>query len=191
MTSTHAVARCAAAVLGQGAGHAGTLDPLASGLLADRAWRGDQDRPLPDGWPQDLQLHRALGRGARHRRRRRPRVQSSDTRPPPTAIRALLPGFTGTIAQVPPRYSAIKIDGERAYDLAREGDGGRNGTAAGRHPPAGPDRDARRRPRRARRRMRQGHLCPRPRPRPGRRLAVSGMSRHCGGPLSARSAKPI
>jgi tRNA pseudouridine55 synthase len=42
-------------------------------------------------------------------------------RPTAEAIRALLPGFTGTIAQVPPRYSAIKIDGERAYDLAREG----------------------------------------------------------------------
>ena len=41
--------------------------------------------------------------------------------PTADAIRALLPGFTGTIAQVPPRYSAIKIDGERAYDLAREG----------------------------------------------------------------------
>ena len=47
---------------------------------------------------------------------------SSDARPTPDAIRALLPRFTGTIEQVPPRYSAIKIDGERAYDLARDGE---------------------------------------------------------------------
>jgi tRNA pseudouridine55 synthase len=46
---------------------------------------------------------------------------SSPERPTPEAIRALLPRFTGTIAQVPPRFSALKIDGERAYDLAREG----------------------------------------------------------------------
>ena len=47
---------------------------------------------------------------------------SSDARPTPDAIRALLPRFTGTIEQVPPRYSAIKVDGERAYDLARDGE---------------------------------------------------------------------
>jgi len=48
-------------------------------------------------------------------------VASSDQRPMPEAITALLPGFVGAIQQVPPRYSAIKIEGERAYDLAREG----------------------------------------------------------------------
>jgi tRNA pseudouridine55 synthase len=48
-------------------------------------------------------------------------VASATARPSPDDIRALLPRFTGTIAQVPPRFSAIKIDGERAYDLAREG----------------------------------------------------------------------
>jgi tRNA pseudouridine55 synthase len=46
---------------------------------------------------------------------------NSDARPASDAIRALLARFTGTIEQVPPRYSAIKVDGERAYDLAREG----------------------------------------------------------------------
>src|SRR5664279_231838 len=49
-------------------------------------------------------------------------IASSDQRPSPEAIRALLPSYTGTIQQVPPRYSAIKIDGERAYDLARDGE---------------------------------------------------------------------
>ena len=49
-------------------------------------------------------------------------IATSDQRPSPDAIRALLPAFTGTIEQVPPRYSAIKIEGERAYDLARDGE---------------------------------------------------------------------
>jgi tRNA pseudouridine55 synthase len=48
-------------------------------------------------------------------------VATNPARPAPEAIRALLPRFTGTIAQVPPRFSALKIEGERAYDLAREG----------------------------------------------------------------------
>jgi len=49
-------------------------------------------------------------------------VRSSDIRPTPEAIRALLPQFTGLIEQTPPRYSAIKVQGERAYDLARDGE---------------------------------------------------------------------
>jgi tRNA pseudouridine55 synthase len=48
-------------------------------------------------------------------------VAASPARPTPGSIRALLPRFTGTIAQVPPQFSALKIEGERAYDLAREG----------------------------------------------------------------------
>jgi tRNA pseudouridine55 synthase len=49
-------------------------------------------------------------------------TQSSDQRPTEDAIRALLPGYTGVINQIPPQFSAIKIAGERAYDLAREGE---------------------------------------------------------------------
>jgi tRNA pseudouridine55 synthase len=49
-------------------------------------------------------------------------VKASEARPERAAISALLPRFTGTIEQVPPRFSAIKIEGERAYDLAREGE---------------------------------------------------------------------
>ena len=49
-------------------------------------------------------------------------ANTSDSRPDRAAIEALLPRFVGTIEQVPPRFSAIKIDGERAYDLAREGE---------------------------------------------------------------------
>ena len=122
MTSTHAVSVVKRLFQAKRAGHAGTLDPLASGLPADRARRGDQDRSLRDGRPQDLSLHGALGRGARHRRRRRPRGRERDARGRPRRHPRALPRFTGTIAQVPPRFSAVKIDGERAYDLAREGE---------------------------------------------------------------------
>ncbi len=60
---------------------------------------------------------------------------TSDARPTADDIRALLPRFTGTIAQVPPRFSAIKIDGERAYDLARDGEVVELEAAPGRDPP--------------------------------------------------------
>ena len=49
-------------------------------------------------------------------------VATSESRPEAAAIQALLPRFIGTIEQVPPRFSAVKIDGERAYDLARDGE---------------------------------------------------------------------
>jgi tRNA pseudouridine55 synthase len=48
-------------------------------------------------------------------------VATSAQRPAREAIEALLPGYTGTISQVPPRFSAVKVEGERAYDLARDG----------------------------------------------------------------------
>ena len=103
------------------AGHAGTLDPLASGLLPIAL--GEATKTVPfvmDGrktyrftvrWGEERDTDDSEGRA----------TANSDARPTPDAIRALLPRFTGTIEQVPPRYSAIKIDGERAYDLAREG----------------------------------------------------------------------
>jgi tRNA pseudouridine55 synthase len=121
MTSTHAVSVVKRLFSAKRAGHAGTLDPLASGLLPIAL--GEATKTVPyvmDGrktysftvrWGEERDTDDAEGRIA----------QSSDARPTADAIRALLPGFTGTIAQVPPRYSAIKIDGERAYDLAREG----------------------------------------------------------------------
>jgi len=121
MTSTHAVSVVKRLFTAKRAGHAGTLDPLASGLLPIAL--GEATKTVPfvmDGrktyaftvrWGEERDTDDAEGRV----------VASSDARPTPDAVRALLPRFTGTIAQVPPRYSAIKIDGERAYDLAREG----------------------------------------------------------------------
>jgi tRNA pseudouridine55 synthase len=122
MTSTHAVAAVKRALNAKKAGHAGTLDPLASGILPIAL--GEATKTVPfvmDGrksyvftvtWGVETDTDDAEGRP----------VQTTDLLPEPAAIEAALAGFTGTIEQVPPRFSAIKIAGERAYDLAREGE---------------------------------------------------------------------
>jgi|SRR5499427_5468112 tRNA pseudouridine55 synthase len=122
MTSTHAVSVIKRLFAAKRAGHAGTLDPLASGCLPIAL--GDATKTVPfvmDGrktyhftvrWGEERDTDDAEGRV----------VASSHAHPAPEAIRALLPGFIGTIEQVPPRFSAIKIEGERAYDIARDGE---------------------------------------------------------------------
>jgi tRNA pseudouridine55 synthase len=122
MTSTHAVSVVKRLFQAKRAGHAGTLDPLASGCLPIAL--GEATKTVPfvmDGrklyrftvrWGEERDTDDAEGR----------MIESSDRRPGPDEIRALLPSFTGVIEQVPPRYSAIKIEGERAYDLARDGE---------------------------------------------------------------------
>ena len=121
MTSTHAVAVIKRLFTAKRAGHAGTLDPLASGCLPIAL--GEATKTVPfvvDSrktyvftvrWGEERDTDDAEGRVA----------ATSAIRPDAAAIRALLPRFTGTIEQVPPRFSAVKIEGERAYDLAREG----------------------------------------------------------------------
>jgi tRNA pseudouridine55 synthase len=122
MTSTHAVAVVKRAFSAKKAGHAGTLDPLASGLLPIAL--GEATKTVPfvmDGrkayqftvaWGTQTDTDDAEGRV----------IATAETRPDEQAITALLPQFTGTISQVPPKFSAIKIAGERAYDLARDGE---------------------------------------------------------------------
>src|SRR5262249_41651033 len=122
MTSTHAVSVIKRLFRAKRAGHAGTLDPLASGCLPVAL--GEATKTVPfvmDGqktylftvrWGEERDTDDAEGRV----------VAASGARPTGEAIRAILPGFTGTIAQVPPRFSAIKIAGERAYDIARDGE---------------------------------------------------------------------
>lgn len=122
MTSTHAVAVIKRLFSARRAGHAGTLDPLASGALPVAL--GEATKTVPfvmDGrkryrftvrWGEERDTDDAEGRV----------VATSDERPTAEAIRALLPRFTGQIEQEPPKYSALKIQGERAYDLAREGE---------------------------------------------------------------------
>ena len=122
MTSTHAVSVIKHLFAARRAGHAGTLDPLASGCLPIAL--GEATKTVPfvfDGrktyrftirWGEERDTDDAEGRV----------VETSDKRPGRDAIEGLLPRFTGTIEQVPPRYSAVKLGGERAYDLARDGE---------------------------------------------------------------------
>jgi tRNA pseudouridine55 synthase len=122
MTSTHAVAVIKRLFEAKRVGHAGTLDPLASGCLPIAL--GEATKTVPfvvDSrktywftvrWGEERDTDDAEGRI----------VKTDNSRPDRMAIEALLPRFIGTIEQVPPRFSAVKIDGERAYDLAREGE---------------------------------------------------------------------
>lgn len=122
MTSTHAVAIVKRVFRAKKAGHAGTLDPLASGCLPIAL--GEATKTVPyvmDGkkayrftvtWGIETTTDDTEGTVA----------QTSDKRPTRAEVEALLPGFTGAVMQVPPKFSAIKIDGERAYDLARDGE---------------------------------------------------------------------
>lgn len=120
--STEAVSKIKWLFKAQKAGHAGTLDPLASGMLPIAL--GDATKTVPyvmDGrkiyeftvaWGEERTTDDLEGEA----------VKTSDRRPGEEEIRALLPRYTGVISQIPPQFSAIKIDGERAYDLAREGE---------------------------------------------------------------------
>jgi tRNA pseudouridine55 synthase len=122
MTSTHAVSVIKHLFAAKRAGHAGTLDPLASGCLPIAL--GEATKTVPfvvDGrktywftvkWGEERDTDDAEG----------VIVATGDNRPERPAIEALLSRFTGTIEQVPPRYSAVKLGGERAYDLARDGE---------------------------------------------------------------------
>ena len=102
-------------------GHGGTLDPLAEGVLpialgeatklAGRLLDGDKTYAFTIEFGSETDTLDAEGEV----------VRTSDHRPPLAAIAAILEHFTGEIEQVPPAYSALKVDGKRAYDLARAG----------------------------------------------------------------------
>jgi tRNA pseudouridine55 synthase len=104
------------------AGHAGTLDPLASGVLPVAFGEATKTVPIvQDGakayrfrvrWGEESATDDAEGEIVAH----------SERRPAPTEIEAMLPRFVGAILQTPPTFSAIRIAGARAYDLAREGE---------------------------------------------------------------------
>jgi tRNA pseudouridine55 synthase len=122
LSSTAAVGRVRRIFDAQKAGHAGTLDPLATGVLAVAL--GEATKTVPYAMEAE-KLYRFTARWGESRNTDDAEgevVQRSDVRPPEAQILALLPRFTGDILQVPPSYSAIKVQGERAYDLAREGE---------------------------------------------------------------------
>jgi tRNA pseudouridine55 synthase len=121
LTSTHAVSRVRRAFHAQKAGHAGTLDPLATGILPIALGEATKTVPWLVEADKTYRFTIEWGRATATFDAEGEVIATSDVRPTLEEIDAVLPRFTGEIIQVPPAYSAIKVDGERAYDLAREG----------------------------------------------------------------------
>lgn len=122
LTSTQALSRVKRLFDAQKAGHAGTLDPLATGVLpiafgeatktVSFAVDGEKSYAFTVRWGAETNTDDAEGEV----------TETSGARPSRADIEAQLPRFTGEIMQTPPRFSAVKIEGQRAYDLARDGE---------------------------------------------------------------------
>ncbi|RMF15646.1 MAG: tRNA pseudouridine(55) synthase TruB [Alphaproteobacteria bacterium] len=122
MTSAQAVNAVKRLLRAAKAGHAGTLDPLAEGVLPIGLGAATRLMPwLVDG-VKEYAFTMVWGEERTTDDREGEVVATSDHRPKGEEIEAALAAFTGTIEQIPPAYSAVKIDGRRAYDLARAGE---------------------------------------------------------------------
>jgi tRNA pseudouridine55 synthase len=120
MTSTQAVTRIRRLFEAEKAGHAGTLDPLATGVLPIALGEATKTVPFAVEGFKDYRFTILFGIETDTDDAAGKAVARSDRRPARSEIEAKLPDFTGEIEQVPPRYSALRVDGARAYDLARE-----------------------------------------------------------------------
>jgi len=105
----------------QKAGHGGTLDPLATGLLPVAFGAATKTVPYVMDGTKTYHFTLRFGEARDTDDADGKVIETSDVRPTDEQIQAALPAFRGDIMQVPPIYSAIKVAGERAYDLAREG----------------------------------------------------------------------
>ena len=122
MTSTQAVGYVRRMFNAQKAGHAGTLDPLATGILPIALGEATKTVPYAVDGQKAYRFTVRWGAETATDDTEGAVTKSSDARPARASIEALLPRFIGEIMQVPPQFSAIKIDGNRAYDLARDGE---------------------------------------------------------------------
>lgn len=122
ITSTQAVGKCRWLYNAKKAGHAGTLDPLASGILPIAFGEATKTVPFAQEAGKTYRFTIRWGESTTTQDAEGDVVATSDVRPTRDAIEAALPQFIGDIEQVPPKFSAIKVDGERAYDLARAGE---------------------------------------------------------------------
>ena len=122
MGSTQAVAAIRRIFDAQKAGHAGTLDPLATGILAIALGEATKTVPYAMDADKTYRFTASWGESRDSDDAEGAVTGTSSNRPSQAEIEAMLPRFTGTLNQVPPAYSAIKVAGERAYDLAREGE---------------------------------------------------------------------
>ncbi|MES2033421.1 MAG: tRNA pseudouridine(55) synthase TruB [Pseudomonadota bacterium] len=120
--STQAVGKVRRLFNAQKAGHAGTLDPLATGILPIALGEATKTVPFMMDADKAYRFMIEWGRTTTTLDREGETTASSDVRPTREQVEAALPAFIGEIQQIPPIYSAIKVDGERAYDLARAGE---------------------------------------------------------------------
>lgn len=120
--STDVVAICKRAFQAQKCGHGGTLDPLATGVLPIAFGAATKTVPYVMDGTKQYRFTLRLGESRDSDDADGAVTGTSDARPTDDQIRAALPAFIGEIMQVPPIYSAIKVAGERAYDLARAGE---------------------------------------------------------------------
>ncbi|MDH3234761.1 MAG: tRNA pseudouridine(55) synthase TruB [Alphaproteobacteria bacterium] len=119
LTSTQVVGRVRRALDARKVGHGGTLDPLATGLLPIALGEATKTVAYVMDGRKRYEFTLRWGRATTTDDAEGEVVQESDRRPGEAEIRAALPDFQGEIEQVPPTYSAIKVAGQRAYDLAR------------------------------------------------------------------------
>jgi len=122
MTSTQAVGKVRWLFGAAKAGHAGTLDPLATGILPIALGEATKAVPYVQDGTKIYRFAIKWGSATATDDAEGAVIATSELRPEQAALEAILPQFTGTIMQLPPIYSALKIDGERAYDLARAGE---------------------------------------------------------------------
>ena len=122
MTSTRAVSRLRRAFNARKAGHAGTLDPLATGLLPVALGEATKTVPFVMDGAKTYRFTVRWGIETDSCDSEGTQVAASAERPSDEAIAAVLARFRGDILQRPPAFSAIKVDGARAYDLARAGE---------------------------------------------------------------------
>ncbi len=122
ITSTQAVNVVKRIFDAQKAGHAGTLDPLATGILPIALGEGTKTVPYVMDGRKTYRFILKFGEARSTDDAEGEVTQTSTKRPSDAEIQAALPAFIGEIDQVPPAFSAIKVQGERAYDLARAGE---------------------------------------------------------------------
>jgi tRNA pseudouridine55 synthase len=122
LTSTAVVNKVQWALSAQKAGHAGTLDPDATGVLAVALGEATKTIPLIADALKCYRFRVTFGAATDTDDAAGRVIATSDARPTDAAVDAALPAFRGQIMQVPPQYSAVRVDGMRAYDLAREGE---------------------------------------------------------------------
>ena len=122
LTSTAVVNKVRWALQAKKAGHAGTLDPEATGVLAVALGEATKTVPYVTDALKAYRFVVRLGQSTNTDDAEGEVIASSDARPSDDEIKAALGAFVGDIQQVPPKFSAVKIDGQRAYKLARDGE---------------------------------------------------------------------